>query len=78
MMQHELEKIQRRFWVDINALEYANEPEEAGFTCQICVYSFMGKTKFTVSFQVNPKDILDYPFIDLSSLEVDLNYGCIE
>lgn len=78
MMRHELEKIQRRFWVDIAALEYADEPEEAGFSCQICVYSFMGKTKFTVSFQVNPKDILDYPFIDLSTFEVDLNYGCIE
>lgn len=77
MIQHELEEIQRRFWVEIKSLEFANEPEDAGFSCQICVYSFMGKTKFTVSFQVKPKDVLDYPSIDLSTFEVDLHYGNI-
>lgn len=77
MIQHELGEIQRRFWVEIKSLEYASEPEDAGFSCQICVYSFMYKTKFTVSFQVKSKDVLAYPFIDISSFEVDLHYGNI-
>ncbi|KAI8646386.1 Spc7 kinetochore protein-domain-containing protein [Parasitella parasitica] len=77
MVQHELEEVQRRFWVEIKSLEFANEAEDAGFSCQICVYSFTSKTKFTVSFQIKPKDILDYPSIDLSTFEVDLHYGSI-
>ncbi|CEP12832.1 hypothetical protein [Parasitella parasitica] len=77
MIQHELEEVQRRFWVEIKSLEFANEAEDAGFSCQICVYSFMSKTKFTVSFQIRPKDVLDYPSIDLSTFEVDLHYGSI-
>ncbi|CAO0790171.1 unnamed protein product [Mucor circinelloides] len=77
MVQHELDAVQRRFWVEIKSLEFVNEPEDAGFSCQICVSSYMGRTKFTVSFQVKSKDVINYPAIDLSTFEVNLHYGII-
>lgn len=77
MIQHELDAVQRRFWVEIKSLEFVNEPEDAGFSCRICVSSYMGRTKFTVSFQVKSKDVVNYPKIDLSTLEVNLHYGSI-
>ncbi|GAN01406.1 hypothetical protein MAM1_0007d00839 [Mucor ambiguus] len=77
MIQHELDAVQRRFWVEIKSLECVNDPEDAGFSCQICVSSYMGRTKFTVSFEVKSKDVVNYPKIDLSTFEVNLHYGSI-
>ncbi|KAF1799985.1 Spc7 kinetochore protein-domain-containing protein [Mucor lusitanicus] len=77
LIQHELDAVQRRFWVEIKSLEFVNNPEDAGFSCQICVSSYMGRTKFTVSFEVKSKDVVNYPQIDLSTFEVNLHYGSI-
>ncbi|KAK4511588.1 uncharacterized protein ATC70_012804 [Mucor velutinosus] len=77
MIQHELDAVQRRFWVEIKSLEFVNDPEDAGFSCQICVSSYMGRTKFTVSFEVKSKDVVNYPKIDLSTFDVNLHYGSI-
>ncbi|KAL9537462.1 hypothetical protein MBANPS3_011754 [Mucor bainieri] len=77
MIQHELDVVQRRFWVVIKSLEFVNDPGDTGFLCQICVSSYMGRTKFTVSFEVKSKDVANYPMIDLSTFEVNLHYGSI-
>ncbi|KAI8087693.1 Spc7 kinetochore protein-domain-containing protein [Gilbertella persicaria] len=77
MMQYELKELQRRFWVKIEALEFASLVDDSGFSCEICMTSFIGKAKFTVAFQVKPKDVLNYPALDLNTLEVKLHYGDI-
>lgn len=77
MIQSDLVHIQRRFWVDIKTLQY-EEPDDAGVSCNICVYSFVARTKFTISFEIKPKDVMNYPSIDPSSLSLVINFGEIE
>jgi hypothetical protein len=77
MIQRDLSHAQRRYWIAIEPLEY-DDAKDAGFSCQICVYSFVGKTKFTIGFQVKPKDVLAYPAIDISTLSLVVHYGGVE
>lgn len=76
MMLLELEKVQKLFDVDITALNTSNTPEKAGFTCKIYFLFFSEKTRYSLSFQVTPKDILSYPFIEMFSFENDSNSEC--
>lgn len=77
MIQSDLIHIQRRFWIEIESLEY-EEAGDAGISCKVCVYSFAGRTKFTISFVIKPKDVVNYPSIDTSSLNLVIHFGGIE
>ncbi|KAI7899600.1 Spc7 kinetochore protein-domain-containing protein [Cokeromyces recurvatus] len=74
MIQYELRIIQRRFWVEIHSLDN-NQLEGAGFSCKICVFNNEKQVKFTISFNIEPNDILYYPDINLSSFDLYLHHG---
>ena len=76
MIQHELKDLQKRFWVKIEALE-SDSPEEAGFSFDVCLTSFVGKAKFTISLDITPNNVLNYPALNLDHMRVNLHYGLI-
>lgn len=84
MIQREINDIQRRFWVEIESLPQDTEQVEAGaeadvgFSCDICLFSLAANIKFTLSIQIRPKDILDFPTIDFSTMDLTIHYGALE
>lgn len=78
LILRDLSHVQRRFWIEIEPLENAQDAKDAGISCHICAYSFIGKTKFTVGFHVKPKDVMEYPAIDISTLTLVVHYGGVE
>ncbi|KAI9022958.1 hypothetical protein CLU79DRAFT_834925 [Phycomyces nitens] len=50
-------------------------PDERGVRVEITVFSYISKVKFKLSLQFLSKDIFCYPALDLSKVDIDVNYG---
>ncbi|KAI8078597.1 Spc7 kinetochore protein-domain-containing protein [Thamnidium elegans] len=77
MILRAIELVQRRSWVKITALEDM-DPNQAGFSCQICLFNFEGKSKSIITFEYRVKDFLIFPDLDFSTLHLEVCYGSME
>ncbi|KAI9264611.1 Spc7 kinetochore protein-domain-containing protein [Helicostylum pulchrum] len=77
MIFRAIELVQRRSWVTVTALE-DTDPHQAGFSCEICLFNFEGKSKSIITFEYRVKDILTFPDLDLSTLTLEVCYGGME
>ncbi|ORX52291.1 hypothetical protein DM01DRAFT_1059408 [Hesseltinella vesiculosa] len=80
LIQHEVTKVQRRFWIDVDCLADANDapvdPEQRGVACAITVFSYAHQLKFVLAFQLRAKQVMNYPHsLDLTSLSIKKHYG---
>lgn len=56
----------------------ADKDEDSGIQCCINASSVINKTMITAIFNIRVKDLLSFPYIDLSSIHIQVDYGDLE
>ncbi|KAG1053336.1 hypothetical protein G6F43_004578 [Rhizopus delemar] len=56
----------------------ADKDEDSGIQCCINASSAINKTMITAIFNIRVKDLLSFPYIDLSSIHIQVDYGDLE
>lgn len=78
LIEREIDLLKRRWWVKIQTLEHNGDLNNAGFSLEICLFNFEGKSKSNITFEYRVKDMKKFPELDLSTLELKVCYGGLE
>ncbi|CAO3631177.1 unnamed protein product [Cunninghamella blakesleeana] len=81
LIRQEIMKLRSRFWVEVSPIhdEVITNVLGRGINCKIVISNYMEQTKFSVIFDILPKQVMDYPqSIQISNLKTIKHYGDID
>ncbi|KAI9333635.1 Spc7 kinetochore protein-domain-containing protein [Pilaira anomala] len=78
LIEREIDLLKRRWWVKMQTLEHNGDLNNAGFSLEICLFNFEGKSKFNITFEYRAKDMKKFPELDLSTLKLKVFYGGLD
>ncbi|CAO3631181.1 unnamed protein product [Cunninghamella blakesleeana] len=81
LIRQEIMKLRSRFWVEVSPIhdEVITNVLGRGINCKIVISNYMEQTKFSVIFDILPKQVMDYPqSIQISNLKTIKHYSDIE